>query len=458
VIGRVFALAVLTASLAAGQLQLHWIDAPGSEQPVGEHFDVGVAAAGDILDTRFRIRNIGEASVVLERLRIKGTGFSLQGHPSVPYVVAPGSNVDFRVRFAPTDYGSYSAVLRINDTYVMIFGTSPVSLLLAVEREGVFRRVGSSDTILFGNLEGGSAKRLHFRIENPSPKTLAITGFSISDNAFHLTEDSAIPASLEPGEQAFFFIAFQPPSAGLYRATLSINDRSFLLEGVGSHPPFPVPSMVFSKQAFLSGEQGTLTVELASPSPVSGTGEIRIEFHPSIEGPADDPAIQFLATGSRKIGLHVREGETGVLLGEQPSTVFQTGTTAGTITFTLELGAHVLKTDLPIPPSVVAVESGELSRSTTGLDLCLTGFDNSQSASEISFTFLDKDGRVAGAGPVRASVGDAFRAYFASAQLGGMFSLTARFPVAGDVSLIRAVEVEFTNDAGTSEKRRIQVR
>jgi hypothetical protein len=94
---------------------------------------------------------------------------------------------------------------------------------------------------------------------------------------------------LEPGEQAFFFISFQPPSAGLYQATLAINDRSFLLEGVGSHPPFPVPVMVFSKQAFVSGEQGTLTVELASPSPVSGTGEIRIEFHPSIEGPADDP-------------------------------------------------------------------------------------------------------------------------------------------------------------------------
>ena len=59
-----------------------------------------------------------------------------------------------------------------------------------------------------------------------------------------------------------------------------------------------------------------------------------------------------------------------------------------------------------------------------------------------------------GAGPIEVSVSDAFQHYFATTQIGGMFALTADFPVAGDVSLIGGVKVSFTNRLGPSEAKR----
>lgn len=454
---RTTAVLLLSATLGFAQLQLYWVDAPGSEKPVGESFDVGTIPAGDTLDTKFRIRNLGDTAEDLERLRASGVGFSLEGYPSLPYVVAAGTNVDFRVRFQPPKFGSYSANLRINDSYVLLFGSSPPSLVLSVVKDGRPQAVGSQDTILFGMVEGGSTSKRQFLLANPAMAALAITSFSITEGAFHLAEGSVLPPAIEPGEQVSFAIRFEPPAAGIYHAELSINQRRFLLEGVGSQPPFPAPGIVFDKEAFQSGEQGAVVVELTSPSPASGTGELHITFAPSIEGPDDDPAIQFLANSSRTIDVSVREGKTKTLLGGQPSAVFQTGTTAGTITFTLKLGAHVVAASLTLPPSPVVVESGSLSRTATGLELRLSGFDNTQSASDASFTFLDKQGQPLGAGPIRASVADAFQHYFRTTQLGGMFSLTAEFPVAGNASLIAAAEVEFTNNLGRSEQSRFPV-
>ena len=42
----------------------------------------------------------------LERLAALGSGFSIYGAPSLPYIVAPGSNVDFLVRFTAPSSGS----------------------------------------------------------------------------------------------------------------------------------------------------------------------------------------------------------------------------------------------------------------------------------------------------------------------------------------------------------------
>ena len=180
-----------------------------------------------------------------------------------------------------------------------------------------------------------------------------------------------------------------------------------------------------------------------------------MKFRPAIQGAADDPAILFVTTGTRAIPLTVLEGETETRPGGEAEAVFQTGTTAGTITFTVKLGTHLVEATVTIPPAPVVIVSTSSKRTATGLELRIVGFDNSHSVSEIAFTFYHTSGQQLGAGPIRADVAEAFRNYFAGAQLGGQFSLTAAFPVAGDPALIGAVEVEFTSNAGTSPKRRI---
>jgi len=455
---RTMTLALLLAAGAAAQLQLYLHPASGVEEPLTGPLEFGSVPTGDFRDTPLRIRNIGDAAITLERLRVTGQGFSLEGHPSTPYVVAAGTNVDFRVRFRPTGFGSYSGTLRINDSYTMIFGSSPPTVSLSVEESAGFRRLSSGDTVVFGRVERDSRSSRRFLLENPSSKELAVSALAIDSGQFHLEDVPAAPFSLAPETSISFTITFQPDSAGIHRANLVLNQRIFVLEGVGLHPPYPAPEIHLEPQTFTSGQQGTITVRLPLPSPASGAGQVRMSFEPVIEGAGDDPAVQFLATGSRTIPLAVQQGETATLLAGERQAAFQTGTTAGTITFTVELGDRREQASVAIAPTPVIITSGESRPTSTGLELTIIGFDNTRSASQIAFRFFDTTGRPLTAEPIRADVTEPFRQYFAGAEFGGLFSLVAAFPVAGDASLLGSVDVQFTNSAGPAEAYHVTLR
>lgn len=454
---RLLLLGLCAAGLAFGQLQLFIIDAPGSEQPLGAQLDVGRTAAGDILDTKLRIRNKSEeAPITLTRFRVRGAGFSLEAYPSIPYVMAAGTNVDFRVRFRPPNFGSYSATLEVNDISVLVFGDSPASATLSIEEEGKFRVLQTNDPIVFGRVERGKALPRRFRLDNPSSTDLTVSSLSISKGTFDPSNLPQTPLTLKPAASAEFVITYQPQAAGIHRSTFQLDQRVFTLEAVAFDPPFSAPEITLESQTLRSAQQSKVSVKLVSPSFLDGAGELKIEFQPSIEGTGDDPAIQFLSTGNRTVPVNVTMGETAVRLGTEAEAVFQTGTTAGTITFVVTLGAHVVRASATVAPSPVALDTASWRRTASSVELVVKGFDNTRSASEIAFTFFDTRGRVLPAQPVRASVTAPFRDYFQTSQVGGMFSLVASFPVAGDPSQLGAVEVEFTNSAGTSEKRRIQ--
>ena len=113
---RSLAILLFSSAAAFAQVQLLLVDAPGSEKPVSTLYQVGSAPVGDRLDTVFRVRNTTQAALTIRTLTIGGTGFSMFGQPSLPHTLAPGLNMDFTVRFAPRDYGSYSANLNVAST------------------------------------------------------------------------------------------------------------------------------------------------------------------------------------------------------------------------------------------------------------------------------------------------------------------------------------------------------
>ena len=454
-IGRLLLVFVLASSAALAQLQLYLIKAPGSEQPVNGQIDVGSVPSGDIHDTKLRIRNLGDTEVLLERFRVQGEGFTIEGNPTTPYKVAPGTNVDFRVRFRPLNFGSYSANLRINDNTTFITGSSPKSITLSAKENGEFQLLSSGDTTLFGSVELPSNAARRFRLDNPANTQLSVSNLSVGTGMFKLVDLSPAPFALDPGESLEFTVTYNPLMAGIHQSELILNQRTFQLEGVGVDPPYPEPEILLETQALESGAQGSISVRLPSPSIATGTGELRMKFQPSIDWAADDPAIQFLASGSKVIPLKVFKGETYTHLGNEETAVFQTGTTAGTITFTVKLGTHKIQASGTMLPSPVVMDSSSLKRTATGLELNIAGFDNSQSTSEIAFTFYDKSGRALTSAPIKADVSVAFSHFFLTTKLGGLFSLTAAFPVAGDSSQIGAVDVQFTSGAGISAKQRI---
>jgi hypothetical protein len=190
-------------------------------------------------------------------------------------------------------------------------------------------------------------------------------------------------------------------------------------------------------------------VQFAEPPRAAGVAAISIEFTPLVAG-AEDPAVFFLAGSSRAIQVPVKIGERSV-----PDTIFQSGTTAGRLTLRVQVGGQVLERQVEVAPAPVSIDRVTASRTGIGVQVDIAGFDNTRTASTVAFRFYDAAGKLLGEGPVTANVSGAFAQYFQESTVGGMFLLRASFPVAGDSSQVRAVEVEATNSAGVAKAARV---
>jgi hypothetical protein len=438
----------LTA-LAQAQLTLYVIPEPGVESPVEGLFDVGATPVGDMLETRMRLRNTGRTAVTLTTLRVQGVAFSLLGHPTLPVAIAPSSNVDFRVRFLPVAAGAYSATLQANDRTLFLRGIALPAPRLFMERDGALVPVSTSEPVDFGQVPRSTTLARRFLLRNESNAAFTTRDIRLTGAAFSLSLGFTLPATLGPGETASFTIAVTPPRSGILTATLDVDGRLFRIDVTALDPPLPALSLELPAEPLESGRQARLTVRLAAPAPYSTTLRLSLLFTPL--GPApDDPAIVFAGTSARTVTVNVIEGETLAKVGSQSEILFQTGTTAGTITLRLEAGFRSTEISATIPAATPRLDSIRTSRSATQVDVACTGFDNTRSPSEVAFRFFDRNGRPLNAEPIRAAVAEQFRQYFTSSQLGGVFLLRAVFPVAGDVSQIGAVEATLTNAQGTS--------
>jgi hypothetical protein len=94
-------------------------------------------------------------------------------------------------------------------------------------------------------------------------------------------------------------------------------------------------------------------------------------------------------------------------------------------------------------------------RRVGNLDVSITGLDNTYSASQLAFTFYDRNGTSIQPGVIRVDATSDFRLYFTASQVGGQFALLATFPVSGDVSVVTGFDVQITNTAGATKTQKI---
>jgi hypothetical protein len=133
----------------------------------------------------------------------------------------------------------------------------------------------------------------------------------------------------------------------------------------------------------------------------------------------------------------------------QSAIAFQTGTTAGKLTFTLELVNTPLisSPEFEITPATIQVTSVKAVRQNPNLVVTINGYDNTYSAGQLSFTFYDVSGKVIA--PVTVNAATSFQQYFfTNNSAGGAFALQASFPVQGDVTQVGSVAIGLTNSAG----------
>lgn len=442
---------------AQAQLYLFLLEAPGTERLVSGTIQFPDTSAGDWTDVKLRLRNLGTQAVVLDRFRIKGQGFTLENYPSIPHVIAAGTNVDFRIRFRPAEFGTYSATLIVNDQTYLVVGRCPPSLAVALEEQGQWRLLSSGSTVSFGQVYRGQDARLRFQLQNPTDQTLGVSRVELDSAAFRIAEPLAFPLYVPPHTSFAFTVVFAAERAGVHIGTLRVDERFYRLEAYAIDPPFPTIEFQFDSANYRSGQQGQVRLRLKEPAPVSGTGTLKVELVPDVPLKVADPAVQFLEASRATIPISVGQGEQVIRIGETTSATFQCGTVAGKLRFTAELANRQEQIEFTVSPEPVRLQSGTLERSTIGLRLRVTGFDNTLSASTVTFRFFDRSGAPLPPQNLEVDASQPFQTYFGNTVLGGLFALQAEFPVAGDVSLIGAIEVSLANRVGRSEPYRVQL-
>jgi hypothetical protein len=446
---RLALLTLLAAGVAQAELKLYlW--ANGTETLVGTQLYIGTAPTGDMLEVRFRVRNTGPESVTVTTLSAKGSGFSLYGPPDLPYVIASGGFLNIFVRYQPTIVGTYSAVLTVNWTQVLLVADAKPATVLQVD--GTTLTNGA--TIDWGSIEMGKSLSRTMTLRNLTSTAVLVNTVKVQGEAFQLAAPLLLPLLVESGGVATFDVVFSPTVDGAQAGSLQVDERAYELRGTGLIPALPQPELAPESTTAGSAQQLKLRVKLLATARSSGSGTVTMQFKPAT-GLSDDPAVIF-ASGGRNQTVTVTTGESLARFSGADSMTFQTGTTAGQIVFTVTLGGFTSQATVTVAPAVIGVDRVVATRESARVVVQVFGYDNTRTAGQLAFTFYDSTGRFLGAGTLRVDASADFQHFYQAPPLGGAFSLLAAFPVSGNVSTIASVDVALTNTVGTTAAPRAQ--
>jgi hypothetical protein len=438
------------ASAAFAQLQLFQLSG-GNGQPVASLFNFGSIEASDSTAVSFRLQNSGNSAAAFGSLAVSGTGFMLVSS-APPASLAAQATFDFVVSFQPASAGSYSATLQAPGVSVLLTGTAtPALTWQIIGPAGAQSLTGPLD---FGTVTLGGSTTVRITALNQTAQSLLVPAIAVSGADFSISGVSPSGALLESLNSTTLSIAFTPSQTGIRSGNLTIGTHTFALTGTGQAPPMPKASMSLTMPLFTSAQQGTIAITLATPAPIAASGTLRISFSPAAGIiSVVDPAICFSSNGILE-SFTVAAGDTHAYFGGQPSVTFGTGTTAGAITFILSFGGVTTQEILTIAPAAASLTAVTATRQSGSITIQATGFDNTQTAGKLTFTFYDAAGNPVSPGAITADETTGFASYFGASGLGGVFALTAIFPVTGNPSQVAAFDLEITNSVGTAKSAR----
>jgi hypothetical protein len=430
---------------AKAQLAIYAVNGT-TETVVGSSYNFGQVALNATSNQQFRIYNTGSTSVAANVI-LSGMGFTFDS-PLLPYTIPPHTMVtqalNITVHFTAASTASYSASLQINSLSVILLGSGVTAPTLTS-----VSGCSTSIPFNFGGVQGSST--CTFALTNLNSQAITVASVVVNGLGFTGPFGITAPLTLQPGQAVSFSVNFTPPGALIYLGTLTIGTQSYGLSGTGQAASLPTPVLQFDSGAVASAQQRVLTMTIPGGSPVAATGYVNLTFTPSTAAVTDDKQIAFMANGSRSIPFSVSAGAKTALLSGQGSAVFQTGTTEGTITFTITTAVTMTgdpTTKLAIPGAMVMIDSTSASKQRLGnLDITITGADNTYSAGAMSFSFFDTNGKAIES-PVNTDFTSTFKSYYGGATAGSAFKVLVSFPVTGSSAGIGSVTVTMTNAAG----------
>ncbi len=439
---------------------------PSSSSPLS-FGNVSVSAAAPIA---FTLTNESAGTITpnisLQTQKFASSAFSLDTS-AAPATLPAGASATFTVTFAPGQTGLTTATLVIGSNSYPLQGTGVVlseidALQISyVDKTGVRGLPQAASPIDFGQIIPGTAGSaiLTFTVTNPATSFSAVTlpSVAVSGTGFTLSGAPSLPAAIQPGGSINFQVTFSAQSSGKYTGTLAIGSRSFSLAGLSVVSPLPSFSFQLSEQPLVSQRQVNLTIQFSSPSAVDAIGVLSMKFVPSVADVTDDPAVVFPVTNGRQLQVTVAGGSQNATYQGQSALTFQTGTTAGTITFTLTFpNTAPFSQSYTISPAAVQITSAKAVRQTPNLVVTVNGFDNTYSTGQMSFVFYDASGNLLTPNGITVDARSSFHQYFfTNNQAGGAFAMQASFPVSGDATKVGSVAVKMTNSAGDASTTQV---
>ncbi|HEX4808676.1 MAG TPA: choice-of-anchor D domain-containing protein [Bryobacteraceae bacterium] len=381
------------------------------------------------------------------------------GVSSCTLIIAANGTATFTVTFAPGQTVLTTATLNIGSNSYPLVGTGVVVAdidalqITYVDSTGVRGYPQAATAISFGQPTEGTSAALTFTVTNPTTSfnAVSISSISVTGNGFTAAGLPAMPVSIAPGALISFNITFSPSQAGTFTGSLSIGTRVFGLTGIGANLPIPSASLVFDTSSFTSQQQAHISVQFSSPSTITAIGTLALQFTSAVNGVQDDPAVKFLATSGRSLQVTLAQGATSATYNGQSELTFQTGTTAGTLLFTLTFPeSQPITKQITIANAPVEITQMTAIAQDPYLVVTMTGYDNTYTAGPMIFNFYDTSGKaIATNMGVNATTN--FQQYFSSTASGGAFSIQLSFPVtAGAIASVGSVSATMSNSAGTS--------
>jgi len=433
----------------AAEAQLVIYTVSGNTQTVvGSTYQFGQVGLASTSTVQFRVYNTGNAAVSVN-VTLGGAGFILNSQ-ALPFTIEPNSTLsqtlNFAVAFTPLSTASYSASLQVNSTSIILLGSGVAAPTLAATAGC------SGSPFNFGSVQAGAASTCAFTLSNFNPQAVTVPSIAVNGLGFSGPAGVTAPLTLQAGQSVSFSVTFAPQAAIVYNGTLAVGAQTYSLTGTGISATLPTPVLAFDSGAFASAQQRVLTMTIPGGSPVAASGYVNMTFTPATAVVQKDTEVAFVAANATSIPFTVAAGSAQVLLNGLGSAAFATGTTEGTITFTVtstSLLAGDPTTKVTIPGAPVILDSMTASKERTGyLDITIAGADNTYSAGQMSFVIADTTGKTLTT--ASADFSAQFKSYFAGVNnAGSAFSATISFPVIGSVTDIGAVTVSIVNDAGT---------
>lgn len=450
--------------------------AVGSAQGTGEVLSLAVTGAGNltgqlitIADTQVgqtsqvtvNVLNAGSSTAPVPTVSVTGVGFQIANLLPFPGLISPQAELTFTLQFTPVNSGLASGLLKIDNALFQISSNGlGAQYSLNVQIAGA-PSIGEADNsfIDFPSTVVGTQASAIFTISNLGNEPLTISNIAASGNDFTVGALPQLPFVLQPNQTSTFSVSFAPDSLAILTGALLVSGHVYTLRGSGSAPPAPstlqfsgVPSQVSPLQ------QPSISLQLAQPYPYNITGQLSLSF--ASTSFVDDPSIQF-ASGGRTVSFSIPANSTNALFGTNTKIPFQSGTVAGTVTFSAVLMVQNVNitpvaptTTVVVPPGPPQIQRIDLgNQTTTSFQVLITGYASTRQVSQLQFQFAPAPGATLQSQTLSVDTTSPFNTWYQSTgsqQYGSQFTVSVTILVSGKITDVQSATITAANSQGTS--------